>query len=58
VYQAQFDKNVCEALDKEIEGFACLRQKFSKISEAKMKEGIFIGPQIKQLFKDQDCSTK
>jgi hypothetical protein len=31
-------------VDKEIEGFAYLRKKFSKISEAKMKEGIFIGP--------------
>ena len=28
------------------------------MNEAKMKEGIFIGPQIKQLFKDQDFSTK
>jgi len=58
VYQAQFDKNVCDAVDKEIEGFAYLRQKFSKISEAEMKEGIFIGPQIKQLFKNQDFSMK
>jgi hypothetical protein len=23
-----------------------------------MKEGIFVGPQIKQLFKDHDSSTK
>jgi hypothetical protein len=34
------------------QGFAYLRQKFPKISEAKKKEGIFIGPQITQLFKD------
>jgi len=33
-------------------------QNFPKINEAKMKEGIFIGPQIRQLFKDQDFSTK
>ena len=28
-----------------------LRQKFLCINEAKIKEGIFVGPQIKQLFK-------
>ena len=43
---------------KESKGFAYLRQQFSKISEAKMKEGIFIGSQIKHLFKDQDFSTE
>ena len=45
-------------MDKESEGFAYLRQEFPKISEAKMKEGIFIGPQITQLFEDQDFTTK
>jgi hypothetical protein len=33
-----------EAMDKERDEFSCLRQKFPKISGAKMKEGIFIGP--------------
>jgi len=47
-----------KAMDKESEGFGYLRQKFSKLSEAKMKEGIFVGPQIKKLFKDQDFSYK
>jgi len=37
-------------MDKESEGFAYLRQKFPKIIEAKMKEGIFDGSQITQLF--------
>jgi hypothetical protein len=45
------------AVDKDCEGFACLRQKFPKISETKMKEGIFISPQTKQLFRDQDYGT-
>jgi hypothetical protein len=45
-------------MDKESKVFAYLRQKFSKISEAKMKEGIFIGSQIKQLFEDHDFSTE
>ena len=40
-------------MDKESDGFAYLRQKFPKISEARMKEGIFIGPQITQLFEDR-----
>jgi hypothetical protein len=35
-----------KGMGKESEGFAYLRQKFYKITEAKMKEGIFIGPQI------------
>jgi hypothetical protein len=32
-----------KAMDKESEGFAYLRQKFPKISEAKMKGGIAVG---------------
>ena len=47
-----------KAMDKESQGFASLRQKFPKISEATKKEGILIGPHIKQLFKDQDFSIK
>jgi hypothetical protein len=45
-------------MDKKREGFPYLRTKLPKISEAKMKEGIFVGPQIKQLFKDHDFSTE
>ena len=40
-------------MDNESEGFGYLRQKFSKLSKAKRKEGILVGPQINQLFKDQ-----
>jgi hypothetical protein len=47
-----------KTVDKESKGFAYIRQKFSRISEAKMNEGIFVGPQIKQLFEEQDFSTK
>lgn len=43
-------------MDKQRENFAYLRQKFSKICEAKIKEEIFAGPQIKQLVQDQDLS--
>jgi len=41
-------------MDKESKGFAYLSQAFAKLSETKMKEGIFVGPQIKQLFEDDD----
>jgi hypothetical protein len=55
--QVRFNKNICER-DKESKGFAYLRQNFPTINEGNMKEGIFIGPQIRQLFEDQDFSTK
>jgi len=45
-------------MDKESERFACLRQKFPKVSETKRKEGSFVCPQIKQLFEDHDFSAK
>jgi hypothetical protein len=50
-------RNICES-GKESKGFANLRQNVPKINETKMKEGIFIGSQIQQLFEDQDLSTK
>jgi hypothetical protein len=31
-----------------------LRQKFPRISETNIKEDIFVGPQVKQLFQDPD----
>ena len=45
-------------MDKESKVFAYLRQALAKLSERKMKEGIFIGPQTKQLFEDEDFSAK
>ena len=42
----------------EREGLAYLRKTFPKTGEANMKEGIFVGPQITHLFKDQDVSMK
>jgi hypothetical protein len=50
-------KNFVKAMDKEGEGFAYLRQKFPPVSDAKIKEGIFVGPQIRALFGDS-VSTK
>jgi exonuclease VII large subunit len=42
-----FIKIYVKAMDKESEGFGYLRQKFSKLSETKKKEGVFVDPQIK-----------
>jgi hypothetical protein len=45
-------------MDNEREDVAYLRQKFHQISEANMKEGIFVGTQITRLFEEQDFGTK
>jgi hypothetical protein len=41
-------------MNKEGKGFIYLRQKFPCISEVKIKEGLFVGPEVKQLFQDPD----
>ena len=33
-------------------GFEHLKSKFPNLSAAKIKEGVFVGPQIKQVFRD------
>jgi hypothetical protein len=33
--------------------FIYLWEKFARLSEAKLKEGIFIGPQIRDIIKDE-----
>jgi len=47
-----------KVMNKEGEGFDCLRQKFPCICEVKIKESIFIGPQVKRLFQDHDFKNK
>lgn len=46
-------KNFVKALDNETDAFQYLRNKFPKLSSAKVKEGVFIGPQIKKLMTDE-----
>lgn len=46
-------KNFVKAMDWNGTGFLYLKQKFSRLSEAKIKEGIFVGPQIKEIMKDE-----
>ena len=46
-------KNSVNAMNQEEAVFAYLREMFRRLSEAKFKESIFIGPQIRDLMKDE-----
>ena len=41
-----------KAMNREERAFHYLKEKFPHISDAKIKEGIFVGPQIRDLIKD------
>lgn len=45
-------KNFVKAMDRNGHGFQYLKDKFPRISEAKIKEGIFVGPQIRKVMND------
>lgn len=47
-------KNFVKAMDRNGRGFMYLKEKFPRISDAKIKEGIFVGPQIRELIKDEN----
>lgn len=47
-------KNFVKALDKDGKAFKYLEDKFPDISEAKLKAGVFIGPQIRKLVNDSN----
>ncbi|KAI6648986.1 hypothetical protein LOD99_6869 [Oopsacas minuta] len=51
-------KNFVKALPKESRGFLYLVEKFPAISDAKIKGGIFVGPQIREQFKDDEFLKK
>jgi hypothetical protein len=46
-------KNFVKAMDKSGEGFMYFKHKFPRLSDAKIKEGIFVGPQIRESIKDE-----
>ena len=46
-------ENFVKALNQEGTAFTYLRETFRKLSEAKLEEGIFIGPQIQDLIMDE-----
>lgn len=47
-------ENFVKALDKGGEGFLYFEKKFPKLSDAKFREGVFVGPQIRKIFDDLD----
>ena len=44
-------------LDKESSAFAYLAEKFPSLNQAKVKEGVFIGPQIRKIVFDKTFIT-
>jgi len=46
-------KHFVKAMNQEEAAFTYLREKFPRLSEAKLKKVIFIGPQIRDLIKDE-----
>ena len=53
VYKCGLMKNVVKVKNQEKAVFSYLREKFPRLSEAKLKEGIFIGPQLREHIKDE-----
>ena len=45
-------KNFVKALDKDGQSFLFLQTKFPYVSDAKLRTGVFDGPQIRELMKD------
>jgi len=45
--------NFMKGMDKTGRGFQYVRNKFPNVSDAKIKEGIFIGSQIRELMQDK-----
>jgi len=46
-------KNSVKGMDRTSCGFEYVRNKFPNVSDVKIKEGIFIGPQIRELMQDK-----
>jgi hypothetical protein len=46
-------KNFVKAMNQEEAAFTYLREKFPRLSEAKLRESTFTGPQIRDLIKDE-----
>ena len=47
-------KNFVKALNKTKAGFQYLYEKISRLSEAKIKERVFVGPQTRELLRDDN----
>ena len=51
-------KQIVKDLRHDSGAFQYLKSYFPKLSEAKIKGGIFVGPQIKKIFDSQEFSNK
>ena len=52
-------KNFVKAIDHNGTGFEYIKEKFGKVkTEAKLKAGIFVGPEIRKLMQDAAFRTK
>ena len=51
-------KNFVKAMDKQGDGFKHICELFSYKSDAKLKQGIFVGPETRKLLKDETFKTK
>lgn len=51
-------KNFVEAMPRNGIGFIYLKEKFLKLSKTKIKEGIFVGSQLRQLIKNKSFEEK
>lgn len=52
-------KNFVKALKKDSNGFQYLKKKFGvEKSDAKLKEGVFVGPEIRELILDDEFKTQ
>jgi hypothetical protein len=51
-------KNFVKETDKNGARFMYLKHKFPRLSDAKIKEGIFVGPQIRELINDEQFETQ
>jgi hypothetical protein len=51
-------KKIVKALDTESAAFQYLRQMFPNCQNAKLKEGICVGPQIRKIVKDPQFEEK
>jgi len=45
-------KNLVKVVDQNSAGFMHLKNKFPRISDVKLKEGVFVGPHIGELIRD------
>ena len=54
----ELDKNFVKAMHHQGEGFEHIGELFSYKTEAKIKHGIFVRPEIRKVLKDKDFQTK